>query len=756
MNFKSLNQRRAKKHIIIIFLLCMHVIHSQVSHKNDEARIKIVKSKIELLETEIPGLSEKVNINISNATLPNFLRAISKFHKININVANDLNGITIANGLNDVTVGDLLLFLVKEYQLDIDVTGNILSVKKYVKPITKPKEKEIKVTYDVMTKAITLDLANDPVHKVFRKIIDLTGRNLLFTPALKEKPLSLYVTNVSVDTALEKLAETNGLDVHVTADGFYTFEDVSGANQNLRSLSGKKKRRSTLGYEVIDTIQKVISVNLKETPVANLITDLGEDLHLNIFTASPLENAGKVTVKADKIGFDELLIKIFESNNSSASTVVNSNSRNNSNTRSNRNNSSQQNTVAANTITSNFTFKKEGNVYYFGTEGQLSLKTIESVQMLHRSIAMLGDANLGGGNFGGGNFVSGGTNFVGNQQTNSGLQQGGNNRNTSNNRSFGSNSSSFSRNTSFNNRGGTNRTTDAGSILELFPIAIVEGLDIKIDIELNSFIISGPSTKVEKFKKFVRYIDRPVPLVLIEVMILEVNRTATVDAGIEFGLGTEARTTSGVTFPNANITLGAETINRIIGGFDGFGSLNLGNVLPNFYMDIKAMETNGNVKILSTPKLSTLSGHKAYLSSGQTTYYAVTSQNIIGSQNPQTSEITNYQPIDAELALEFKPFVAGDGQITLDIQVIQSNFSGVRIAENAPPDINSRRFSSIMRMQANDIAILGGIEEKIKNDSGSGVPLLSRIPVLKWLFSKRKREDTKRKLNVIIKPTVFY
>ena len=104
---------------------------------------------------------------------------------------------------------------------------------------------------------------------------------------------------------------------------------------------------------------------------------------------------------------------------------------------------------------------------------------------------------------------------------------------------------------------------------------------------------------------------------------------------------------------------------------------------------------------------------------------------------------------------QFKPFVSGDGQITLDIQVIQSSF-GQRTAEDAPPDINSRRFSSIIRMQDKDVAILGGIEEKIKNDAGSGVPILARIPVIKWLFSKRKREDSKKKLNILVKPTVFY
>ena len=107
------------------------------------------------------------------------------------------------------------------------------------------------------------------------------------------------------------------------------------------------------------------------------------------------------------------------------------------------------------------------------------------------------------------------------------------------------------------------------------------------------------------------------------------------------------------------------------------------------------------------------------------------------------------------MAIEFKPYVAGDGQITLDIQVIQSSF-GSRVDENAPPDINSRQFSSIIRMQNNDVAILGGLDEKYKSNSGTGVPFLSKIPIIKWFFSQRSRQSIKKKLNVLVKPVVFY
>jgi type IV pilus assembly protein PilQ len=168
------------------------------------------------------------------------------------------------------------------------------------------------------------------------------------------------------------------------------------------------------------------------------------------------------------------------------------------------------------------------------------------------------------------------------------------------------------------------------------------------------------------------------------------------------------------------------------------------------------MEANGNIKIRSTPKLSTLNGHRSSLSIGETTYYVVTNQSYYGSQIPQTSEIKNYQPIDAQLAIDLKPLVSGDGQITMEINVIQSSFNGKRIDVDAPPGINSREFTSIVRVKDQDLIVLGGLEEKVKNDSGSGVPLLARIPVLKWFFSKRKREDSKKKLVVLIKPTVIY
>lgn len=712
---------RIRLNIFLWMLLSVGIMNAQ-----ETPRINTITNQLEVLKIESPGLDETLNISITQTSLSNFLLAISKIHKLNINVSPELNSINIINNFSDVTVKDILVFLVKEYNLDIDFTGNILSIRIYEKP--ELEEEPVNFYYTISNGMVTLDFQGDKLDRAFRKVMDDTGKNLLFSPEIQNKPLSLYITNVTLDVALAKLAETNNLLLTKSKDGFYVFDELYATNSiNVDENNSSRPRRIRRGnfyYKILDTVARTISVDFKNTPVADVIYSISEDLKLDVFTATPLDHAGFASVKAEEINFDTLLSKIFQSE-VSPSGIELSTSRN-TNANSNRDRGISQSTAV-------FTFKKEDNVYYFGTEDQLSLKQVELVQFINRSVNKFNDPKRSTQSSRNQNFITGGTNVVNNGgQFN---QQG------------------------FNNTRSEQQSSTSGmsleSIKDLIPENISEGLDIRPDFELNGFVVSGSGVKVELFKKFIEEIDKAVPVILIEVMIMEVNRSAIVETGVSFGLGEQPVQTQGSVFPSTNITLGAPTVNKIIGSFNGFGALNIGNVLPEFYLDIKANETNGNIKILSTPQLSALNGHKAYLSSSNTTYYAITNQSFIGSQIPQTTQIRNYVPISAELALEIRPFVSGDGQITMNIQVIQSSFSGSRIEEDAPPDINTREFSSIIRMKDQDLAVLGGIERKVKDDTGSGVPLLARIPVIKWLFSKRRREDSKSTLTVLIKPTVI-
>ena len=475
-------------------------------------------------------------------------------------------------------------------------------------------------------------------------------------------------------------------------------------------------------------IKKIVDVDFENIPISSIVYDIGKELDIDLFISSPLESAGNATVKAKNISFDTLLDKLFETK-SEGKTASN-------------NQSQSQNNTYSQTSSGNgdsYAYMKNGNIYFFGTKNQLVVRDIKSIPLMHRSIELLSDPSKDGRSAGRLNNNS--NNYS--------------NYNSSNN-SNANNLSNYPQQNNYNVSTTSSSNNPSESILSIIPDELKNDLDIKIDKELNSFLVNGPEANIKRFESFIKYIDKAIPVILIEVMLLEVNKSATVETGVKAGIGDKPVTTSGTVFPSADLNIGATTINSIIDGFNGFGSLNIGKVVPNFYVSLKAMESNGNLKIRSSPRLSTLNGHKAFLSIGETTYYVVTNQNFYGSQIPQTSEVKNYQPIDAELSVTIMPLVSGDGQITLDIKVIQSSFNGQKVDKNAPPGINSREFTSIIRVKDQDLIVLGGLEESTKNDSGSGVPILSRIPLIKWLFSSRSRTDSKKKLTVLIKPTVIY
>jgi type IV pilus assembly protein PilQ len=216
-------------------------------------------------------------------------------------------------------------------------------------------------------------------------------------------------------------------------------------------------------------------------------------------------------------------------------------------------------------------------------------------------------------------------------------------------------------------------------------------------------------------------------------------------------LGDAPTATSGSLFPGLDLNLGANAINKII---DDAGWINLGKVTPNFYVTLQALESQGFLDMQSTPKLSTLNGHEATLSIGNTEYYLEERTDIIGTQNPTQTTSQQYKSVNAELKIKIKPVVSGDEQITLDIEVLQSDFTE-RISKTAPPGSVNRNFTSQIRVKNQDMVLLGGLMEKRKNDSGTGVPVLSRIPVIKWIFSSRKHESSDSKLSVLIRPTII-
>jgi type IV pilus assembly protein PilQ len=236
---------------------------------------------------------------------------------------------------------------------------------------------------------------------------------------------------------------------------------------------------------------------------------------------------------------------------------------------------------------------------------------------------------------------------------------------------------------------------------------------------------------------------------------MDVNNSHKVATGIEAGISDKPISTQGTVLSGVDLTLSSKSVNDLISGLNGWGSFNLGKVTPNFYIKLQALEKQGFLKLRSTPKLSTLNGHLATLSIGQKEYYLESTNSIINSQTPQNYITQQYKPVEANLSISINPIVSSSSKITLEIEVNQSSFTD-RIAETAPPGTNTRTFKSLIRVGDGEMIILGGLEEASISDSGSGIPFLSRIPIIKWFFSSRTRAKSNNKLTIFVKPTVIY
>ena len=290
------------------------------------------------------------------------------------------------------------------------------------------------------------------------------------------------------------------------------------------------------------------------------------------------------------------------------------------------------------------------------------------------------------------------------------------------------------------------------NVEQIIPEALKRHVAVKTFPDLNALILSGDRRDVARVETFLRSVDRPVPLITMEILIADVTKSKIHEIGIGAGMGDKRVKTSGTLAPGVDMTFGAGAVNNLLGRISG--SVNLGRVTPNFYLSLQALEEDGTIRLLSTPKLSTLNGHQAVLTSGEKQYYKEVQNNYYGTQNPISSESYQWRSVDANLSIKVTPYVSEDRQITLDIEFEQTEFTD-RKAEDAPPGTATRSFRSIVKVQNEEMVLLGGLDRNTMENSSRGVPFLARVPVIKWFFGKEKRNKVERTLNIFIKPTVI-
>jgi type IV pilus assembly protein PilQ len=297
-----------------------------------------------------------------------------------------------------------------------------------------------------------------------------------------------------------------------------------------------------------------------------------------------------------------------------------------------------------------------------------------------------------------------------------------------------------------------NRSID--TIISMIPADWKKGVEIKEFKEQNTILLSGSSAQIREIESVIKQLDELVPVVLIEVTIIDFTKTRTIATGISAGVSDSAKT-GGTILSGLNFTASASGVNSFLNSVGKLTSIDIGHVVPNFYVTLQASETNNNMNVRSVPKLTALNGHTATLSIGSKLYYKNSTQNLYPSASTSTSVFTNtYSPVEANLSVEIKPVVSGDDQVTLGIKVNISDFTSVP-TDGSPPPESISKFESSLRVHSEDTVLLGGMERTENDLSASGVPILSRIPILNWIFSSRTKTNSKVVTVLFIKPTIL-
>lgn len=616
-------------------------------------RVRLVEERLRNLAVTVPSLNQKVQLNVSNVSAQEFLRALAQANNLNINIDPNLN-FKIFNNFTNETALNVLVFLAKEYRLDINLIGSIISVTKAIEPVPAVPVKEINAKYNAQNNTLTVELNNDTLAQVARKITMISQKNVVVPTALLAKKVTAFLSDAPFESALEKIAYANDLKLVKTNDNVYVFEALAeGEELYINSDKTTAVRRNPKPLNVggnaapgnfrlsnrIVNGKKLISIDALNIPLIDIVKNAAQEIDVNYFLYSSIN--GNITSRVNDITFDNLLTSMFQG--------------------------------------TEYTYRVENGIYLIGDRRVEGLRSNRLIRLQNRSI---------------------------------------------------------------------------DTIQNMIPTEWRKGVEIKEFREQNTILLSGSTPQINEIEAFVKQLDKLVPMVLVEVTLIDIRKGKSVKTGISAGVSDSVRT-GGTVFPGLDYTFGANSINDLLGRLGRNNSVNLGRVTPNFYVKLSALENNSNVEVRSVPKLSTLNGHVANLSIGSKRYYSTKTQNVIPSLTTQTVVTEQFTPVEANLEIKIRPVVSGDDQVTLNINVDISDFIGDP-PENAPPPTSTSKFESIIRAKNEDMIVLGGLERTESSESGSGVPFLSRVPVLKWLFSSRSKSNNKVVTIVFIKPTIIY
>jgi general secretion pathway protein D len=296
---------------------------------------------------------------------------------------------------------------------------------------------------------------------------------------------------------------------------------------------------------------------------------------------------------------------------------------------------------------------------------------------------------------------------------------------------------------------------------------ILEGaVNISADKSTNSLIIVASPGDYETVKDVIQKLDIRRRQVYVEVSIIELSLTKMRDIGFEFLLVPQEIQAG----PGAPITpIGGTNFNRIgtlatgpaalaqmsglaVGAIKGTFTYNNQTFL-NVTALLHALQTDGDVNVLSTPNILTMDNQKAEIMVGQNVPF-ITGQ----TQNAVTGSGTLFNTVtrqDVGIKLTITPQIASSDNVRLEVNQEISDVITATLNNQAGPTTSKRSASTTVVVKDRQTMVIGGLIRDNVTSTTSKVPFLGDIPILGWLFKSTTTSIDKANLMIFITPYII-
>lgn len=287
------------------------------------------------------------------------------------------------------------------------------------------------------------------------------------------------------------------------------------------------------------------------------------------------------------------------------------------------------------------------------------------------------------------------------------------------------------------------------------------GGQIQADPSTNSLIITAAEPQYRQLRAVIDRLDGRRAQVMVESLIIEVNANKAAEFGIQWqsaigatgAVGTNSSLAGTNIFNLSSATSSTGTAQQPSTGLNiGLGTtINGQSVLG---LVARALQSNGEGNVLSTPNLLTLDNEEAKIIIGQNVPF-VTGQYATSSNSSTANPFTTVERKDVGLTLRVKPQINENGTIKMQIfQEVSSVDASTRTDANGPTT-NKRSIESNVLVENGSIVMLGGLLQDEYSGGTEKVPLLGDIPLVGNLFKSETRSRKKTNLMVFLRPVVM-